>query len=195
MQTLPSWSPLWPLGSTPHPLCTTLAPRWVFTGPNSRFTAEHTALPLKLPKAQQSAPLPCPSLLPPTGACQGLPCSPPTSVFLCGFSTIIISHKPLSLFKTVLRYGWFTVLRSFLCPAELLSHAYMHPSSVLFHCGLSQDVEYGSLCCTPGPCCLSSCRWVCICSSQTHSPRLPPAPAPPWQTQICSLGLWVCSVL
>ena len=109
MQTLPSWSPLWPLGSTPHPLCTTLAPRWVFTGPNSRFTAEHTALPLKLPKAQQSAPLPCPSLLPPTGACQGLPCSPPTSVFLCGFSTIIII---MSFFNALVAQDVFSSQRS-----------------------------------------------------------------------------------
>ena len=35
---------------------------------------------------------------------------------------------------------------------------------ILFHYGLSQDIEYSSLCCTVGPCCLSLlCEVVCIC--------------------------------
>ena len=35
---------------------------------------------------------------------------------------------------------------------------------ILFHDGLSQDIERGSLCCTLGPCCLPTrYELVCIC--------------------------------
>ena len=45
---------------------------------------------------------------------------------------------------------------------------------ILFHDGLSQDIEYNSLCSTVGPCGLSIlCIRVCIFSSQTPSPSLP----------------------
>ena len=32
-----------------------------------------------------------------------------------------------------------------------------------FHCGLSQNIGYNSLCYTVGPCCLSSFLYVCVC--------------------------------
>ena len=35
---------------------------------------------------------------------------------------------------------------------------------IIFHYGLSQDIEYSSLCYTAGPCCLSSLYiLVCVC--------------------------------
>ena len=41
---------------------------------------------------------------------------------------------------------------------------------VLFHYGLSQDTEYSSLCCTVGPCFLSSLTILTLfCMSQTHT--------------------------
>ena len=62
---------------------------------------------------------------------------------------------------------------------------------ILFHHHLSQDIEYGSLCYTVGPCLLSLCIIVCICRS--HTPNSPlPRPPPPRQPQVSSLCLWVC---
>ena len=44
---------------------------------------------------------------------------------------------------------------------------------VLFLYGLSQDIEYSSLCCTVGPCCLSILYiLVCIYLSQIPNPSL-----------------------
>ena len=44
---------------------------------------------------------------------------------------------------------------------------------ILFHYGLLQDIEYSSLCCTAGLCCLSILNIiVCICESETPSPSL-----------------------
>ena len=61
---------------------------------------------------------------------------------------------------------------------------------VLFHYGLSQDIEYSSPCYTLGPCCLSTLHvLVCICSSRTPSPSLPHTPSPR-QLLVCSL--WLC---
>ena len=192
MQTFPSWNPLWPLGSSPHPLCTTPWPPGEF----SQDLAAPTEMPQGSAVCRLPLPLPCdltfqpPFLLPPTGACQGLPCSPPTSLFLCGFSTNIISHK------TIWRYGWFIrVLHSFFCPAEWFSYAYISSSSVLFHCGLSQDVEYGSLCCMLGPCCPSSCRGQFAsahCKLTIHPSHMPP---PNLVKHRSALYVWVCSVL
>ena len=46
----------------------------------------------------------------------------------------------------------------------LVSGVQQNDSDILFHCGLSQDIEYSSLCYTIGPCCLSILHIVvCIC--------------------------------
>ena len=74
----------------------------------------------------------------------------------------------LFLFKLILlKYTWFTVLWSFLLyrkVVQLYIHIYIL-FHVLFHYGLSQDIEYSSLCHTVGPCCLSIlymivCNWL-----------------------------------
>ena len=45
---------------------------------------------------------------------------------------------------------------------------------ILLHDGLSQDIEYSSLCCTVGLCCLSIMNIiVCICSPHTPNPFFP----------------------
>ena len=52
---------------------------------------------------------------------------------------------------------------NFYCTAKWFSYTYilLH---ILFHYGLSQDIEYSSLCYTVGPCCLSILYIiVCIC--------------------------------
>ena len=53
-----------------------------------------------------------------------------------------------------LKYSWFTA-------KWLIIHNILH---ILFHCGLSQDTDYSSLCYTVGPCYLSIIYiLVCIC--------------------------------
>ena len=54
---------------------------------------------------------------------------------------------------------------NFCCTANWFSYTYIYILvHILFHYGLSQDIEYSSLCCTVGPCCLSIlCIIVCIC--------------------------------
>ena len=47
---------------------------------------------------------------------------------------------------------------NFFCTAKWFSYTYIYIHSffnILFHHGLSQDIEYSSLCYTIGPCCLS----------------------------------------
>ena len=59
---------------------------------------------------------------------------------------------------------------------------------ILFHYGLSEDIEYSSLCCTVGAYCLSIlCIIVCICSSQTPHPSLsrPPHPLGNHKSVLC----------
>ena len=72
---------------------------------------------------------------------------------------------------------------------------------ILFHYGLSQDIQYSSLCYTVGPCCLSIlyiivCYHICYYSLLSANPKLQihhsPTFPPPWQPQVCSLCLWVC---
>ena len=59
---------------------------------------------------------------------------------------------------------------------------------ILFHYGLSQNIEYSFLCYTVGPCFLPiSYSHLLIPESQSISP----SPSPPWQLQVCSLCLWV----
>ena len=54
---------------------------------------------------------------------------------------------------------------NFCCTANRLSYTRIYILFyMLFHCGLSQDIEYSSLCYTVGPCCLSILYiLVCIC--------------------------------
>ena len=64
---------------------------------------------------------------------------------------------------------------NFFCTAKWFSYVNMY---IIFHYGLSWDIEYSSLCYTVGPRCSSIlCIMVCICQSQTSSP--PPNPPPP----------------
>ena len=64
---------------------------------------------------------------------------------------------------------------------------------VLFHSlfcyGLSQDIEYSSLCYIVGPCCLCILYVIVyICRSQNLNPSLP-QPFPPWQRCVDELNL------
>ena len=54
---------------------------------------------------------------------------------------------------------------NFCCTTKWLSYRCIYILfHILFHYGLSQDIEYSSLCCTIGPCCLSILYViVCIC--------------------------------
>ena len=54
---------------------------------------------------------------------------------------------------------------NFCWTAKWFSYTYIHILfRILFHYGLSQDIEYSSLCYTVGSCCLSIfCIIVCIC--------------------------------
>ena len=56
-----------------------------------------------------------------------------------------------------LKCGRFTMLwQSLLYSKVTQLYTYRHSFfNILFHCGLSQDIEYSSLCYTVGPCCLS----------------------------------------
>lgn len=57
------------------------------------------------------------------------------------------------------------------------THAYIYIYIYIFLYGLSQDVEYSSLCYTVGPYCLFILYiTVCICSSQTPPPPFPQPP-------------------
>ena len=59
---------------------------------------------------------------------------------------------------------------------------------ILFRYGLSQDIEYSSLCYTVGPCCLSVLYiTACVCSSHTPSPFFPQPPSPLATTSLFSV--------
>ena len=74
---------------------------------------------------------------------------------------------------------------------------------ILFHGGLSQGIEYSSLCSTVGPYCLSVLYIVAgICSPQTPNPSL--FTLTPWQPPVCCLwprfcfcflGRFICHIL
>ena len=100
----------------------------------------------------------------------------------------------LSFLKILLKCSFFLqCCVNFFYTAKWLRYRYIYILfHILFHYGLSQDIEYSSLCYTVGPCCLSILYIiVCLCPSQTPIPSLP-YPCPPWQPQVCSLYLWVC---
>ena len=53
------------------------------------------------------------------------------------------------------------------------------PFPIRFHCGLSEDAEWPSLCYTAEPRCSPVlCMTVCVCSSQPPAPSLPASPHP-----------------
>ena len=61
--------------------------------------------------------------------------------------------------------------------SDSVIHTYAFFFHILFHYGLSHDIEYSSLCYTVGPCCLSTLNvTVCIYQPQTPSPSLSPPP-------------------
>ena len=76
---------------------------------------------------------------------------------------------------------------NYYCTAEWLSytHIYIHYFCILVHCGLSQDIEYSSLCYTAGLCCLAI---ICICTSLhlliPNSQSNPHPPPPSWQPPV-----------
>ena len=69
--------------------------------------------------------------------------------------------------------------QSLLCSkvTQLFIHIYTFFFYILFHYGLSQDIQYSSLCYTLRPCCLSILNiMVCIYQPQTPNPSLPHTP-------------------
>ena len=72
------------------------------------------------------------------------------------------------------------------------SHLFIHYFSLLmFHCVLSKETEYSSLCYSVGPHCLSILNVsVCIDQPQIPSPSHFLSP-PPWQPQVHSPSPWV----
>ena len=95
------------------------------------------------------------------------------------------------LFIYVLFFHWHMVdlhcCVHFCCTTKWFSYTYIHILfSILFHCGLSQDIEYSFLCYTVGPCCLSILHtlWillplgVCLCAPQAPHVSFRPPPPP-----------------
>ena len=104
------------------------------------------------------------------------------------------------VFFFLLKYSWLTMLWNcstivavnFCCTAKWFSYTYIY---ILFHIlssqdGLSQDIEYSSLCYTAGPCCLSILYIViCICSSQIPNSSLPNSPSLLATTSLFSMSV------
>ena len=83
------------------------------------------------------------------------------------------------------------VLISALQQSGLVVHIYTFFFHILFNYGLSQNIEHGCLCHMEGPWCLSFLN-VIVFISYKLSRFIPLLPPSPWQTQVCSLCLWVC---
>ena len=85
----------------------------------------------------------------------GLPC-PPTRDFPNP------GIEPVSLRSPALAGMFFTAStpgKPYTC-----IYKYIYSFCIVFHYGLLQDIEYNSLCCSEGPCCLFIlCVTVCIC--------------------------------
>ena len=82
---------------------------------------------------------------------------------------------------------------NFCCITRWLSYTHIYILfHILFHYGLSQDIEYSSLCYTVGPCCLSI-PYVIVCIYQPQTPR-PSLSLLAFSlaTTVCSLCPWVC---
>ena len=99
------------------------------------------------------------------------------------------SHFLIFLFK----YSWFAMPVSLVVPISAVQHrdpvvctSSIHSlSSIIFHCGLSQETRYSSLCCTVASYCLS------ILNVRVHIywPQAPSLSPPAWQLPVCSLCL------
>ena len=75
--------------------------------------------------------------------------------FLC-----VVGFGLLIFFKLI--FYWSIVdlcYVNFCCTANWLSYTHIY---ILFHCDLSQDIEYSFLCYTVGPCCFSI-LYVIVC--------------------------------
>ena len=85
----------------------------------------------------------------------------------------------------------------FLLYTKWFSYTYIYILfPALFHYGLSQDIEYSSLCCTVGPWCLSIlCVLVCICHPK-HLIRPSPTPFPQsvlyFCESVCFIEMFIC---
>lgn len=77
-------------------------------------------------------------------------------------------------FFNLLKYNWSTMLHQSLLQAKWLSYtAYEHSFYILLYWGLSQHVEYSSLCYIVGPCCPSI-----LSQLASTNPKLPVHPVP-----------------
>ena len=116
---------------------------------------------------------------------------------LCSLEHCFFFISSLFPFVTFYFFIWSIVdLQSsanYCCQAKLFSYTYIH-FYILFHYGLSQDIEYSSLCYTVRSCYLSNSIRNSLHLLSPSSPLPYPSPFL-WQTQVCSLGLWVTLLL
>ena len=119
-------------------------------------------------------------------------------VFLSGMliaSYLALCYTNMYL-KTFFKYSWFKMLCRFLLYSKV-TQSYIHKHSLsdtIFHHGLSQETGYSFLCCTIGSDCLSILNVIVCIWLTPNSPSIPLC-LPSWQTQVCSLCLWVCFCL
>ena len=86
-----------------------------------------------------------------------------SAIFMNSFSFFKKNYFNLFL-NILLKYSWFTMLISSVQQNMWFSYTYMYSFSHSFFYGLSQDIEYSSLCYIVGPCCLSILYiTACIC--------------------------------
>ena len=92
-----------------------------------------------------------------------------------------------------IKYSWFKML----CQSLLYSKVTQLCTCILifyiiFHYGLSQDVEYSSLCYTVGPCCFIHSIYIAyVCKPQPPTPSLPLVNFEKWLEDICIYLFWV----
>ena len=120
-----------------------------------------------------------------------------TVIFLLfpGIWTLLVNHEIYFSFVSflkfiLLKYSWFTILCQLLPYSKVsqLHNIYILFKNILFHVGLSQDIEYGSLGRTVGPCYFFTLYIiVCICSSQPSTPSLLQTPSPLATTSLFSI--------
>ena len=68
-----------------------------------------------------------------------------------------------SFLLVFMEYSCSSMLCQFLLYSKVNQpYTYIYLFHILFHCGLSQDTEYSSLCYTVGPCCLSI-LYIIVC--------------------------------